>query len=728
MATFNSLKTKIQGLIDKSNTKTGKTDLDLTNAVDSLISGYGTGKDAKLITKVIDSNGTYKASNDGADGYSQVTVAVPSVVGDSIVGTWVFNDIIDIEGFPYVELGVDFECNGTSYNKMGRVESYDDFCAVYNYMFRWWYGTGNADYYHVYGLWYGEDGWTDDYKTITITGGVGVTNPAFITWLKANAFPQRSGIITVDELPTENIDKTAIYQRMGPEFKTIVFTGADGVVWANVYESLLSFWTSAECNHWYVPTLPTTNIKVSVDGVVYNFYYVEDEKCIFLYIDNEWKAIYNIFGDDTDRYDISTITDIKQATESDSVYALVEPDESYYQYVDKKLQGVIFYEGVDTNGQQCIVIPETTAFGLTITFESVATKPENPKLSWYNPVDTSLGDEYPIGEIHLYFVEDEQDFFSCWENNFGEIVWLTLHQILLDEYVSDGVDTAPTFGGIVSDIREIDRGIVTPHYYALFSNGFNRLIPEQDIIVDVAEVIPSSGETIVGGMLSPAKHYFSGVRVEEIPSSYVEPAGTYTITNNGLFTVRTYYNVNVKVPTITTVTSLPTTGIVPENIYSMDGKLYKPVPIYPEMFGTWLFNNTLKSGNNIYEYTIDFSSNGQNFDTLKHRSVDGSVCMDYLTLHSTPTADVSIYYDYRSSPWYDENYKSITITGGADIENETLLSWLKSNAKKTSEPSYKWEEYTQISGEIEIKDTGEYNVANYERAIVNIPSAEGVSF
>lgn len=43
MATFNSLKTKIQGLIDKSNAKTGNSDTDLTSAVDTLIAGFGQG-------------------------------------------------------------------------------------------------------------------------------------------------------------------------------------------------------------------------------------------------------------------------------------------------------------------------------------------------------------------------------------------------------------------------------------------------------------------------------------------------------------------------------------------------------------------------------------------------------------------------------------------------------------------------------------------------------------
>lgn len=44
MANIQSVKTKIQGLIDKANTKTGKGDTDLTTAVNRLISGYGSGE------------------------------------------------------------------------------------------------------------------------------------------------------------------------------------------------------------------------------------------------------------------------------------------------------------------------------------------------------------------------------------------------------------------------------------------------------------------------------------------------------------------------------------------------------------------------------------------------------------------------------------------------------------------------------------------------------------
>lgn len=41
MATAESVKSKIQGLIDRANSVTGNTDTDLIAAVEALIAGYG---------------------------------------------------------------------------------------------------------------------------------------------------------------------------------------------------------------------------------------------------------------------------------------------------------------------------------------------------------------------------------------------------------------------------------------------------------------------------------------------------------------------------------------------------------------------------------------------------------------------------------------------------------------------------------------------------------------
>lgn len=72
----------INALTTYANEVTGASDTNLSDAVHTLASGYGGGS-ATLITKTITANGTYSAEDDNADGYSEVTVNVPSSAASS---------------------------------------------------------------------------------------------------------------------------------------------------------------------------------------------------------------------------------------------------------------------------------------------------------------------------------------------------------------------------------------------------------------------------------------------------------------------------------------------------------------------------------------------------------------------------------------------------------------------------------------------------------------------
>ena len=74
-----------------------------------------------LTTKTITENGTYNASADNADGYSQVTVNVASGVGVTVAETWVLNDELPVSDG--INAAFAFLSNAGLYNYMGRFDN-----------------------------------------------------------------------------------------------------------------------------------------------------------------------------------------------------------------------------------------------------------------------------------------------------------------------------------------------------------------------------------------------------------------------------------------------------------------------------------------------------------------------------------------------------------------------------------------------------------------------------
>lgn len=73
MATADSVKAKIQSLISKANAKTGRSDADMTNAVNALVSGYNPNGITPSGTINITSNGTHDVKK-----YASANVNVPT--------------------------------------------------------------------------------------------------------------------------------------------------------------------------------------------------------------------------------------------------------------------------------------------------------------------------------------------------------------------------------------------------------------------------------------------------------------------------------------------------------------------------------------------------------------------------------------------------------------------------------------------------------------------------
>ena len=109
-----------------------------------------------------------------------------------------------------------------------------------------------------------------------------------------------------------------------------------------------------------------------------------------------------------------------------------------------------------------------------------------------------------------------------------------------------------------------------------------------------------------------------------------------------------------------------------------------------DLTGTsWRFDDSISifSADN---YDIDFINNGKSYysfakgEGFQHVALGG-----WRESNGTNTID---YFYYTNTGWYSDNYKDITSTGGADIQDTTFINWLENNA-------------TQIKGSIAYNNT-----------------------
>ena len=91
---------------------------------------------------------------------------------------------------------------------------------------------------------------------------------------------------------------------------------------------------------------------------------------------------------------------------------------------------------------------------------------------------------------------------------------------------------------------------------------------------------------------------------------------------------------------------------------------------------TWRILEPLKK---FDKKKINFESNGQNFSSIEVITQPGEMST-YVALHydDTTVAD-GLDFDFNLN-WYDQNYRTIHISGGDDVKNLDLINWLYSNA------------------------------------------------
>ena len=79
--------------------------------------------------------------------------------------------------------------------------------------------------------------------------------------------------------------------------------------------------------------------------------------------------------------------------------------------------------------------------------------------------------------------------------------------------------------------------------------------------------------------------------------------------------------------------------------------------------------------------SVTFETNGQTFNSLEVINQQGEMST-YVALHyDTTTAADGLSFDF-SLKWYNNNYRTIHITGGGDVTNQDLIYWLYKNADR----------------------------------------------
>ena len=147
-----------------------------------------------------------------------------------------------------------------------------------------------------------------------------------------------------------------------------------------------------------------------------------------------------------------------------------------------------------------------------------------------------------------------------------------------------------------------------------------------------------------------------------------------------------------------------------------------------DLTGTkWVFNDDITPITNSV-FQINFSSNsyelvalatGQQVDEYDE-PIEGVAFITYYKVYPSSAISDSIfsYTTFADQPyasWTDNSYKTITITGGVDATNATLISWLEANATLQTTTNQKQVDLTTLPGWASLS-TGSHNITIVAKA------------
>jgi hypothetical protein len=125
------------------------------------------------------------------------------------------------------------------------------------------------------------------------------------------------------------------------------------------------------------------------------------------------------------------------------------------------------------------------------------------------------------------------------------------------------------------------------------------------------------------------------------------------------------------------------------------------------ILGTWELNETLTELEPNVSFYVNFTStiNGEKREFVAIRR-DKPSYYDYLSYLTYQSANINAY-NYSNNTWNKNSARTITITGGDDINNEIFVTWLKANAIKQESVVGTWVFNATITSAIDNIDTQE---------------------
>lgn len=333
-------------------------------------------------------------------------------------------------------------------------------------------------------------------------------------------------VIEVTELPETGVEG-AIYKLNQPFGDLIISNSSVGMV-ISLSEVAAQEGLTVSFNT-ITSKADEPNPKESDGSTIYHCYYIVEEDNVFVYGEGEWHTISEMLGAPFN----GTITDPSEAT-VDGIYMI--GGISYYIWKDE----IAFSDILIYNENTKSLMSETFEGDLSQVLHEVETKPtENIAVGYY-------------------YVKDDDIFMYGSFSAGGTPTWISLAVIFANQ------PQYPFRGEIFNVSQATEYG-----YYAVMSGGWERLIPESQAgspppsVEENKTVTPTKSTQTVKP--SSGYDYLAQVTVAPIPSGYIIPSGTMTITENDTYDVKSYASAKVEIPDKPTTYTVQTVADLPED-------------------------------------------------------------------------------------------------------------------------------------------------------------------